>query len=96
MTDEHDDESLALDYVNDLADPTILDRAITASGSREHQRDYIVAVDLATGRALDAWRTGASRRASYDSTKVAQYPVRMTNPAAARQHGMIIHMQRGK
>ena len=81
------------DYPN-LADPTILDRAIKASGRKEDQRDYMVAVDRATCQALDAWN-GSSQRPSYDPTQVAQYPVRTTNRAAARRHGAIIHLQRG-
>lgn len=81
------------DDVFDLPDPTILDRAIKASGTAEEQQPYMVAVDKTTGKVVNAWK-GSARHTGRGYENVEQYPVTTTNLAAARRHGEIIHKQR--
>lgn len=88
MADQEDD-------ISTLAAPTKLDRAMAASGTKDQQQPFMVAVDRTTGKAVNAWK-GHARHTGRGYENVEQYPVTTTNLAAARRHGEILHQQHGR
>lgn len=82
------------DDAPDLPDQKLLERAINASGDAGSLQDFMVAVDIKTGKVMEAWKGG--RRITFNSMDVAQYPVKATNAAAARRQGEVMHKQLGR